>query len=152
MRALVNLGLTPEADSLVNVLLPAAARCKPVIEWGLQQGMHVTGTKTPFQYLQEIQRYSTAGISAQVKQDVLLLAGAEDHYVPHSMFYRQIETLTHVRSLTARLFTRAEHAQNHCQLGNVSLALRVIVDWLEMQLDLGRNADSDGASDAHPSG
>jgi hypothetical protein len=143
MRGLVDLGLSLEAGPVVNALLTAAAQRKPVIEWGLQQCTHVTGTQSPFGYLQEIRRYSTAGISAQVKQDVLLLAGADDHYVPLSMFYRQIEALTRVRSLTARLFTRAEHAQNHCQLGNVSLALRVIVDWPEMQLDLGRNADNE---------
>lgn len=152
MRNLVNLGLTLEAGPVVNALLGAGAQRKPVIEWGLQQGMHVTGTRSPFDYLQEIRRYSTADISARIEQDVLLLAGAEDHYVPLSMFYRQIEALTRVRSLTARLFKKAEHAQNHCQLGNVGLALRVIVDWLEMQQDLGRNADGEGASAAHPSG
>jgi hypothetical protein len=36
-----------------------------------------------------------------------------------------------VRSLTARLFTRAEQAQNHCQVGNLELALDVIVTWIE---------------------
>jgi hypothetical protein len=36
-----------------------------------------------------------------------------------------------VRSLTARLFTRAEQAQNHCQTGNMGLAFRVILDWME---------------------
>ena len=43
----------------------------------------------------------------------------------------QIATLTHVRSLTARLFTRAEQAQNHVQVGNMGLAFRVILDWKE---------------------
>jgi len=42
----------------------------------------------------------------------------------------QIATLTHVRSLTARLFTRAEQAQNHCQVGNMGLAFRVMIDWM----------------------
>jgi len=50
------------------------------------------------------------------------------------MFYRQIEALRNVRSLTARLFTEAEQAQNHCQAGNVGLGLRVIVDWLNLIL------------------
>ncbi len=40
----------------------------------------------------------------------------------------------HVRSLTAQLFTEAEQAQNHCQAGNIGLALRVIVDWLDLIL------------------
>jgi hypothetical protein len=42
----------------------------------------------------------------------------------------QIATLTKVRSLTARLFTRAEQAQNHCRVGNMGLAFHVVLDWL----------------------
>ena len=40
-------------------------------------------------------------------------------------------TLTGVRSLTARIFTQAESAGNHCQLGNLGLALRTMLNWLD---------------------
>jgi hypothetical protein len=43
----------------------------------------------------------------------------------------QITTLTRARSVTARVLTEAEHAQNHVQVGNLGLALRVIDDWLD---------------------
>ena len=39
--------------------------------------------------------------------------------------------LNNARSITARLFTRSESAQNHCQVGNYGLALGTIVDWLD---------------------
>ena len=39
--------------------------------------------------------------------------------------------LTNARSITARLFTRGESAQNHCQSGNQGLALKTIVNWLD---------------------
>ena len=81
--------------------------------------------------MKHYQKYETADISPLVTQDVLLMAGAEDHYVPVHQLPDQITTLTHVRSLTARLFTRAEQAQNHCQIGNMGLAFRVILDWME---------------------
>lgn len=42
--------------------------------------------------------------------------------------------LTNARSVTARLFTREESAQNHCQAGNYGLALRTIVNWLDAML------------------
>jgi hypothetical protein len=32
--------------------------------------------------------------------------------------------------VAARLFTREEHAQSHCQIGNVRLSVDVIFDWL----------------------
>ena len=120
-------------DGLVNVLARRAAQRSLLIEWGLSQAMHVTGTSTPAAYLHVIQRYTAADISGRVTQDVLLLAGSEDHYVPVAQFYKQIAALTNTWSLTARLFTRAESAQNHCQVGNFGLALQVITAWLDSQ-------------------
>jgi hypothetical protein len=73
----------------------------------------------------------TADVSAQIKQDVLLLAGSEDHLVPMAHFYRQIEMLKNARSITARLFTTSESAASLCQVGNYGLAFRTIVNWLD---------------------
>jgi len=44
--------------------------------------------------------------------------------------FHQIRSLTGVRSLTARLFTRHEQAQNHVHVGSVGLSLQVIVNWI----------------------
>jgi hypothetical protein len=103
----------------------------PVIEWGVHQGMHVTGTSSPYEFLTMMRRFQTMDVSAQVKQDVLLLGGSQDHYVPVEQFHQQIKLLTNARSVTARLFTASESAQNHCQVGNYGLALRTIVNWLD---------------------
>jgi hypothetical protein len=118
----------------VNVLVKRAMLRDLVLEWGVRQGMHVTGTSTPYELLRQMQQYRTDDISALVEQDVLLLAGAEDHYVPLHQFDDQIRSLTRVRSLTARLFTRQEQAQNHVHVGNVGLSLRVIVSWIAERL------------------
>jgi hypothetical protein len=34
-------------------------------------------------------------------------------------------------SVTARVFTREEQAQNHVQAGNIALSVRVILSWLD---------------------
>jgi hypothetical protein len=47
-------------------------------------------------------------------------------------FYDQIRMLAHARSITARLFTRQEQAQQHCQIGNLGLQFRVVKDWIEV--------------------
>ncbi len=70
---------------------------------------------------------------------VLLPAGAADHYVPLHMLGDQMLTLPTARSVSARVFTEAEHAQNHCRIGNQGLALKVIFDWLGQAG--GRTAD-----------
>ena len=93
--------------------------------------MHVTGTRSAFAFLQASKRLQTDDVSALVRQDVLLLAGSEDHYYPIGQWHRQIAMLNSARSITARLFTRSESAQNHCQVGNFGLALRTIVNWLD---------------------
>jgi hypothetical protein len=103
----------------------------PLLDWMLQLAMHNTGQRTPYASMKHYQKYETASISSLLTQDVLLMAGAEDHYIPVHQLPDQIATLTHVRSLTARLFTHAEQAQNHCQIGNMGLAFRVIIDWME---------------------
>jgi pimeloyl-ACP methyl ester carboxylesterase len=106
-----------------------------LLDWMMQEGMHNTGLRTPYEMMKHYQKYETASISSLVTQDVLLLAGAEDHYIPVHQLPDQIATLTHVRSLTARLFTRAEQAQSHVQVGNMGLAFRVILDWIESSRD-----------------
>jgi hypothetical protein len=101
------------------------------MKWGIEQGLHATGAQTPYDSFQVYQQYQTAPISSRVTQDVLLMAGAQDHYVPAHQFPDQIATLTDVRSLTARLFTSYEQAQNHCQVGNFGLAFQTVIEWIE---------------------
>ena len=131
IRAVLKTLLWLRAATIVNLLVGRVAKTNPVVEWGIQQGMHVTGTNSAFEYLQSVAQFETMDVSASISQDVLLLAGSEDHYVPIGQWYRQIALLNNARSITARLFTRSESAQNHCQVGNFGLALRTIVNWLD---------------------
>lgn len=83
------------------------------------------------QYLASLAQYVTADVSGEVRADALLLAGAEDHYVPVTQLADQINTLAAACSVTARVFTREEQAQNHVQAGNIALSVRVILSWLD---------------------
>jgi len=131
VRVMLTALLKVNAARAVNTLVRRAMKRSLVIEWGVQQGMHVTGSRSPYEFLQKVRSLRTTAVSARVTQDVLLLAGEQDHYVPLHQFYDQNKTLKNVRSLTARLFTRAEQAHNHCQIGNLALSLKVIVGWLD---------------------
>jgi len=123
--------LAARASLAVNAMIGAVMRHTLVVEWGVRQGMHVTGTSSPYAFLREAMHYETASLSGDVTQDVLVMAGAEDHYVPRDQFAQQIQLLTNARSVTARLFTASEHAHNHVHVGNLGLSLDVIVSWLE---------------------
>ena len=117
--------------ALVNGLIRRLSRKSLMLTWGVAQGMRVMGTSTPYAFLHKCTAFNTRQASPLVTQDVLLMAGQEDHYIPLHQFFDQGQALTHARSLTSRLFTRRETAQNHCQLGNVGLSIRVIVNWAE---------------------
>jgi pimeloyl-ACP methyl ester carboxylesterase len=139
--------LTVRARGMINSVADWATARKPVSQWGLQQGMHVTGTATPYDFLRFILGLSTGKISARIRGDVLLLAGADDHYVPLHQLARQAGTLVNARSVTTRTFTAAEQASNHCQLGNIGLAARVMGAWLDLAAE-GSVFDGDAATRA----
>ena len=100
-------------------------------EWLIQHGMYINGVETPVEWMALLENFSVVDIADQVRQDVLLLAGAEDHMVNIKEFEKNRQGLLKARSVTGRIFTAAEQAQNHCQIGNVKLALDVILDWIE---------------------
>ena len=116
---------------VVNAAVSAAAKTDLLTDWVIAQGKRVMGVDTPADVFNAWRQYRTADISPLVKQDVLLMAGTKDHYMPLHMLSDQMISLTSARSITSRVFTEAESAQNHCQIGNTGLALKVIFDWLD---------------------
>ena len=68
--------------------------------------------------------------SELIDQDVLLLGGEHDNFQPPKLLYKQESALVNARSITTRIFTEAEHADQHCQMGNLGLALDVMAAWI----------------------
>ena len=68
--------------------------------------------------------------SGRVTQDVLLMCGEHDAFQPPALTRAQSRALTSARSVTVRMFTRAEQADQHCQMGNLELACQVLTTWL----------------------
>ncbi len=142
LRALLAL----RAKGIVNAVARRAIARKPVAAWGLQQGMHITGTATAYDFLRSTTKFNTRRVSRRVTADVLLLAGADDHYVPLTQLPRQAANLVRARSITTRTFTAAEQASNHCQVGNIGAAVRVIQGWMELSTisRMAEKADTGG--------
>lgn len=130
-KAFVKTCVKLKQKRILNMLFYKAMKKSMLFEWAIRQAMHVVGVKTPYEYLEIIKHFRTDDISHLITQDVLVLAGTEDFSIPLNQFYRQIEVLKNVRSLTARLFTRQENASAHCQIGNIGLVLDVITEWID---------------------
>jgi len=100
--------------------------------WSVSNMMYIADKKTPVDAMDVVLQLNERNLhSGLVKQDILILTGREDHFIPFKMHDMQVKALTNARSVTGRVFTREEQAQNHCQIGNVGLALDVMVKWIE---------------------
>jgi pimeloyl-ACP methyl ester carboxylesterase len=99
--------------------------------WVVDHLKYITRKEKPLDALEIYLQLNEENIKSElVKQDVLILAGEKDHFIPLKMHTMQIEALSNARSVTGRVFTCEEHAQNHCQTGNIGLALDVMLRWI----------------------
>lgn len=93
-------------------------------------GQYVTGTDNFYDWWQHMRQYSFPSIAHLVEQEVLVLAGEDDVASPIHLYPKYVKALTSARSVTGRVFTQKEHAAAHNQLGNIQLALDVILVWV----------------------
>ena len=128
--------------TVINAAVTAVGQSDLLTDWVFAQGKRVMGVSTPADVFKAWKQYRTNDVSPLVTQDVLLMAGTKDHYMPLQMLPDQLMMLTAAHSVSARMFTEAESAQNHCQTGNTGLAIEVILDWLDQTG--GRTARPDG--------
>lgn len=117
--------------SIYNRIANFSMRMSAQTEQLINQWMYVTGASNPAEWNEKLQHYSVSDVAEQIRQDVLLLAGAEDQAIPLKEYHNNMNGLPNARSVTGRIFTADEHAQNHCQVGNIKLALDVILEWVE---------------------
>lgn len=100
--------------------------------WNISHLMYVLALDEPMAALEFAMQLNEENLhSDQVKQDVLVLTSTEDHFIPFRLHAKQLRRLTAAKSVTDRGFTKEEHAQNHCQIGNLGLSLRVMREWID---------------------
>jgi pimeloyl-ACP methyl ester carboxylesterase len=115
----------------INRVMMKQAQKDPLAEWGLRHGMHNMGVDSPYDYLVKAERFQYTNVGALITQDFLLIGAAKDHFIPVKFYTTAIDCLKNVKSLTYRLFTEKEHAENHCNAGNPKLVLDTIILWVK---------------------
>ncbi len=109
--------------------------------WQMSNLMYITKIEAPMSAFDYAMRLNQANLHCElVDQDALLMTSREDHFIPYKLHNRQVALLSNTRSLTDRVFTREESAQNHCQIGNVGLALETMATWIRTTTDPGRTS------------
>ena len=101
--------------------------------WQGAQMMYVAKKEDPMDAFEEVfLKMNEENLHSDlVKQDVLILTGRDDHFIPFRAHKMQVKALTNARSVTAKVFTKETDANNHCQIGNIGLALDIMVKWIE---------------------
>ena len=66
-----------------------------------------------------------------IKQDVLVLTGKNDYFIPFKLHNNLIHSFSNDKSVTDKVFTKKENGHNHCQTGNIELCLEILVKWIE---------------------
>ena len=59
----------------------------------------------------------------------MVFAGTKDLYT--KFLPEQLDALTNARSVESCVFSEADHASHHCQVGNVKLALDYLINWID---------------------
>jgi pimeloyl-ACP methyl ester carboxylesterase len=118
------------ANGVVDAVARGMMSRDNLARWGIGHGMDVMGARSPSAFFTATQQYRSQPISHLVKQDVLLLAGEADHFVPLRQLDAQARALGNARSVTTRIFRASENAASHCQIGNLPLVVQTMVEWI----------------------
>jgi len=118
------------ARRLINLVFGIKARKEPMIKWGIRHGCYAYEAKDAYEYAQKLKLYDLEPVAGRITQDMLIVGASQDHFIDYRMVGREINMLTKVRSLTFRLFTDQEEAQNHCNVGNGKLVIDEVLNWI----------------------
>ncbi|MCR5212612.1 MAG: alpha/beta hydrolase [Lachnospiraceae bacterium] len=118
------------ARPLLNFVFGKKARKSPIIDWGIKHGCYAYEASDAYSYAKKLKLYDIAPVADQITQDVLILGANGDHFIDYHLIGKEINMLRNVRSLTFRLFTDKEEAENHCNVGNGKLAIDEILSWI----------------------
>jgi pimeloyl-ACP methyl ester carboxylesterase len=115
-----------------KMVLKAIRKGNGMQAWMSAQLMYITKKEMPMDAFDIWLQLNEENLHSDlVKQDVLILTGRNDHFIPFKAHKMQVRALTNAKSVTAKVFKKRTHAHNHCQIGNTGLALDVMVKWIE---------------------
>ncbi|MCJ2513675.1 MAG: alpha/beta hydrolase [Candidatus Thermoplasmatota archaeon] len=132
LQKMHNLFLKRARNLSNKMLLKAIKKGEGMQAWQTAQLIYITKKEIPMDAFEVMMELNAENLhSEMVKQDVLILTGRNDHFIPFRAHDMQIKALTHAKSITAKVFTRETHAHNHCQIGNIGLSLDIMGKWIK---------------------
>ena len=103
----------------------------PDVVWAFNNARWTMATSTLEETEAAFAPYRLAPVANRIRQDVLIIAGTEDHFIPAQQATNFQKSLVNARSVTLRTFDRRSGGAEHCQTGNSTLVDLAIFDWIE---------------------
>lgn len=124
-----------------NAILKVIAK-KDVKSWYFANLQYMLKTNNPIDMVNFLTSMTSEELHCDnVTQDVLILTGRDDHTCPFKMHKKQVKALINANSVTEKIYNKETDASNHCQIGNLGLALKDMSDWMNkiQGNDYGKN-------------
>lgn len=103
----------------------------PALRHTVNNALFIQGKSQPYHAVEWMMGMNATHLHSHlIDQEVFLLTGEKDAFQPPKLLHKQAAALVNARSVTTRIFTVAEQGHQHCQIGNVGIALRAMTDWL----------------------
>jgi len=100
--------------------------------WFINNGIFSTNTASPVDFLLFWSQYELGELVKNIKTNTLCVASKGDHFMDYKRLQQFYDDLR--CSKTLLLFTRAEAASEHCQMGALAVSSSRIYDWLDEAL------------------
>ena len=120
----------PIVAAEINHKLALASAKNVDLDFKIRKGNEIMGTTQASDLIKEAKNFTLKGIEDQITQDVLLLAGDHDMYVPTATLEHEAELLVNANSITKQMFDQKSGGERHCQVGNKKVAFDKVIDFL----------------------
>ncbi len=118
-------------NNMIEFLVRIKSYFSPSFSWGIKNGRWTMKTQNSSETLKAFREYTLEKVSGQIKQDVLILAGTEDHFIPIKQVEDFKQKLINARSVKTIIYDRESGGSQHCQLGAQTLWHADFFDWME---------------------
>lgn len=121
----------PGVRSKFDVMVDQYANDNIDLQFKLTKAKEILGKSTISEVLINLKDFTLEGIEKNITQNVLLLAGNDDMYVPTYRTGFLQSKLTEASKIETVLFTRKDGGEKHCQVGGKQLAFDKIIEFIK---------------------
>ena len=103
--------------------------------WFVENSMYISKIDNPLDAMMKMFDMTAENSQPEkITQDVLLLTARNDHFIPIKMHKKTIKALKNAKSIKGIIYNKDTSAHNHCQIGNIPLVCKDVLNWLEEKI------------------